>query len=278
MKRANKIASFATIVCLIACATIYLTANAKQPSRRTSKPKYTLIMQDDFNGDSLNSKYWTKMTRNNNVPWKKWQSTHPSLFDVSNGRLRLYGRVNDGIDPSDTARYILSGIESQHKVYIKYGKVEVRARMNKVEGCVPAIWMSQEHYLPYPDYAEIDLVEHIGTSNTISQTVHTNYIDKLGKKDYPKHQVNPTYDVTRYNVYGIEILPDKLIFTMNGTTTHVYPKIKTSEEGQYPFGLDEMFLKLNIEAGYNKWLQHVDFDNFPIYMDIDWVKFYKLNE
>ncbi|MDO5447805.1 MAG: glycoside hydrolase family 16 protein [Prevotellaceae bacterium] len=189
------------LVILTLCAAVYMTADARTPSKR-STPKYTLIMQDDFNGDSINSKYWNIMTRNSVATWAKWQSTNKELFDVSNGRLRLYGKVNNGIEPNDTARYLLSGIESRHKVKIRYGKVEVRARMNGVEGCVPAIWMSTESYLQYPDFAEIDLLEHIGTFETVSQTIHNNYTDKLNKKDYPKHQVNPVFNASKYNVYA----------------------------------------------------------------------------
>ena len=245
------------------------TAVSEQTGRN-----YKLVFREDFNGIALDTNFWRIIPRNREVEWSAHMSSHPSVFELSHGRMRLYARLNDHLDINDTAKYIVGGIDTKGMVGITYGKVEVRARMTGANGVVSAIWMATTTPKTYPDYMELDLVERISERQEVDQTVHNNYVDKLNILDNPQYQAKPRVKPEKYNVYAVEILPDQVIFSINGKPTLIYPRINTTQIGQYPFGSCEMYLKLNLEAGFNKWLRDIDFTRFPVYMDIDWVKFY----
>ena len=268
------IAAAVLFVLLLSCLVLFAYDNMSNPLPDSPKQKYRLIFREDFNGDTLDLKHWRKIPRNVKVAWSACLSDHSSLYDISDGRLRLYARENTGVNSGDTAKYLLGGVETKNMVGFTYGKVEVRARMTGAQGVVSAIWLVATKPKPYPDYMELDILEHINERMTADQTVHNNYIDKLGFKDKPLYQVKPQVNYLKYNTYAVEVLPDRVIFSINGRKTLVYPRIETQHAGQFPFGSGELFLRLNMEAGYNKWLRDVDLSKFPVYMDIDWVKFY----
>lgn len=238
--------------------------------------KYTLVGVDNFDGKTLNDQYWKKIKRYPNGPqWNKYMSNNSSLYSFKKGYLRLYARVNKGIERNDTAHYLTGGISTENKLTVKYGKIEIRARISQAQGVWPAIWLGPNNIedKKYPKYGEIDIVEHYNYDNTIVHTVHNNYTDQLKIKT-PKNDARVEVDVTKWNVYAVEILPNAVIFSINNQETFRYPKIQTNEEGQYPFGLD-MFLMIDMQVG-GKYLK-VNNKTFPAYMDIDWVKFWKYN-
>ena len=78
------------------------------------QPRYELIWQEDFNGSTFDEKYWTKIPRGN-ADWCRHMSDEPSLYEVKDGNLILRGKVNDGIVPQDTARYITGGLYTKDK-------------------------------------------------------------------------------------------------------------------------------------------------------------------
>ena len=44
----------------------------------------------------------------------------------------------------------------------------------------------------------------------------------------PPHSATGKIDTNGYNVYAVEILPDELIFSINGEKTFSYPRIQDS--------------------------------------------------
>ena len=266
MKRRLLLVAICSVICL--CALVLVNAQPqKQPHR------YQLVWQEDFNEKQLDRQCWSLMTRRQSNAGRYF-AQHSALYKLKNGYIRLYGRVNTFL-PSDTAKYLTCGIETRHKKTIGYGKVEVRARIHAAKGAWPAIWLrgDEKKYETYPDYAELDIVEYLNHDSFVYQTVHTNYIDKLKIKDNPQYFVKSDVKASKWNVYGVEILPDMIVYSVNGKETLRYPRIKTDKEGQYPFGC-QMHLMLDMQIGGN-WVGEIDPKDFPAYMDIDWVKFYE---
>ena len=96
----------------------------------------------------------------------------------------------------------------------------------------------------------------------------------MNEKQNPPHTAKAAIDSDGYNVYGVEILPDKIVFSVNGKTTHTYPKIETDKEGQFPFGTPYYILiDMQIEGA---WVGKVNPEELPVRMITDWVKVYKL--
>ncbi|MBM6993655.1 MAG: glycoside hydrolase family 16 protein [Prevotella sp.] len=242
-------------------------------------PSYSLVWQDDFNESQLDTTRWSYVKR---YPWKPFttMSKHKSLYDLRNGRLRLYCRINKGLDKTDTALYITGGITTRNKYAFSFGKIEVRARIMGTQGTWPAIWTLTEDWdnntFGSKGYAEIDLMESINRDATAHQTVHNYYIDFLKKQQHNKYHVEHPINFRKYNVYAAEILPDRIILSINGKTTLVYPKIETAaKEGQYPYGnLQNLFIEMQYGG---TWVKTIAPKELPAYMDIDWVKVYRYN-
>lgn len=262
-------------VVLAICSQTFL--RAKAAGDPPALPSYRLAWHDEFNGHELDTTSWS-YCRRAPVPWAKYMTADPRLYEVRKGRLRLYGRVNNGLLPRDTARYLTGGVCSEHKRTIRYGKIEVRARIQSAVGCWPAIWTSSDPKprRQYPYRAEVDLVEHYNDEAEVRYTVHSNYTDILKKTKQPVAQTRAALRRHKWNVYTLEILPDCLIYSVNGNKVHVYPRVEAdSAEWQYPFGKDPCYVLLSMQIG-NKWLRTVHSADFPVWMDIDYVRLYEL--
>lgn len=238
--------------------------------------KFELVFFDDFNKRHLDETAWSIIPRNK-YGWGKYMSPHPSLIKSKCGYLRLFARRNDGIAKNDSAQYLTGGISTEKKKTIRFGKVEVRARIHGAVGSWPAIWLLKSEpnkTWPDPDYSEIDILEYPNQEKYIMQTVHNYYTMHLKRTEDPLHTARPVVNAEEYNVYSVEILPQAVVFRVNGEETFRYPKIETREIGQYPFGC-ESYLIIDMQVGAS-WLPEPQPDSFPAYMDIDWVKFYDL--
>lgn len=235
---------------------------------------YTLVWQEDFNGTKLDTTKWSIIPRK---PWQPfwWMSSNKSLYDLRKGRLRLYCRRNNGLEPSDTARYLCGGVWTNKKFVVKYGKIEVRARVVGVQGSWPAIWSinyDPENTWGTKTYTELDLMESINRDKTAHQTIHNYYVDIKKGLPHDAYHVEAPIDYRKYNVYSAEILPDRVIMGVNGKTTLVYKK--KDIEGQFPYGLPQILI-LDMQFGGSKWVGKVDPSQLPAYMDVDRVRVYK---
>ena len=238
------------------------------------KPTYKLIWQEDFDSTELDTTRWSRIKRD--VPaWRRHMSTHERLYDLRHGRIRLYCLRNTGWLKGDTAKVVTGGISTEGKWHFSgYGKMEVRARISGAQGCWPAIWITSVKYMNGPAGAEIDIMEYYNHDSHVVQTVHNNYASIQKKQKANEHSVCPAVNPKKWNVYGVEILPDKLVFTLNGRPTYTYPKMKGEDiKHQFPYGV-ESFLRMDMQWG-NPWLK-TDESDLPAYMDIDWVKYYKM--
>lgn len=235
--------------------------------------KYRLVWKEEFKGGVFNEAYWTKIPRGKPA-WQKYMSDYDKLYEVKDGNLILRGMKNDGLVKGDTAQYITGGLYTKNKKLLTWGKVEIKAKLNGATGAWPAFWMLPNEG-KWPDGGEIDIMEHLNYDSIAYQTVHTHYTYDLHISE-PKHGSTGPIDLDDYNIYTLEILPDRLVFSINGKVSLEYPKIKTDKEGQYPFGVP-FYLMLDMQIG-GDWVGPVDPADYPVEMLIDWVKFYKLIE
>lgn len=234
--------------------------------------KYRLVWQDHFDGNTYDNLSWSKITRGN-ADWKRHMSDADSLYAVRDGRLVLRGAVNTHLD-ADTARYVTGVLYTKHKRTIMHGKVEVRAKFGSAQGAWPAIWMLPDAEIKWPEGGEIDIMEHLNHDTIAYQTIHTYYTHVLKKDQNPPHGSTLPIDRDGFNTYAVEILPDSIILSINGKTSLVYPRIETTDKGQFPFGTPYyLLIDMQIEGS---WVGKADPKQLPVEMEIDWVKFYEL--
>ena len=241
---------------------------------RGGKNDYELIWKEDFKGKSINTGKWSKITRGKS-DWRKYMSDNETLYEVKKGKLILHGVENKGIAPNDTARFLTGGISTKGKFSICYGKVEVKAKLEAAQGAWPAIWMLPENG-KWPDGGEIDIMERLNHDSIAYQTVHSYYTFVLKEKKNPRPGGIGRIDPDGYNVYAVEILPDSIVFSINGHHTLTYPRIETDKKGQYPFGTPYyLLIDMQIEGS---WVGKANPAEYPVCMEVDWVKFYDLKK
>ena len=241
---------------------------------QAQQPVYELFWEENFNGPTINEKYWSKIPRGESE-WNKHMSDEPSLYEVRNGNLILKGKINENIVPDDPSPYITAGVFTKGKKTLTYGKVEVKAKLQGAQGAWPAIWMLPEKGR-WPDGGEIDIMERLNHDSIAYQTVHSYYTYVLKEENNPPHGSTGCINPDEYNVYAVEILPDSLVFSINGIHTFTYPRIETSQKGQYPFGTP-FYLLIDMQMEGN-WVGKVNPEDFPAEMEIDWVKMYVLRQ
>lgn len=231
---------------------------------------YELVWQDDFN--DIDDRYWSRISRGS-AEWRKYMSDDDSLYDLVNGCLVLKATVNDGAVPEDTASFLTGGLYTKGKFTLDYGKVEVRAKLPAARSVWPAIWMMPQSGA-WPDAGEIDIMEHLNYDRFIYQTIHSRYATVLSIKN-PVSSVKVPVKPEKYNIYGVEIMPDSLVFLVNGRRTMTYPRLTSGEHAgpvQYPFGTP-YYILMDMQIG-GAWVGPATGEDLPAEMKVDWIKVY----
>lgn len=254
-----------------------ITISSPNIAEAQSNHTLRLVWSENFNGKDLNLNDWNKAPRTT-ASWASHMTDNSSLYEVKKGRLRLWCKRNNGIALNDTATVLTGGITTRNKHIIKYGRVEVRARMKTAQGCWCAIWMSPNGY--NQPKAEIDIMEHVNHESKVYHTIHTGYTSDSKNKKF-KNQYTTSVNVKKYNTYSVDILPEATIYYVNGKETMRYERgaslrTKAEAEFQYPFGI-ESYLLLSVHYG-GTWVKSSNQRELPAYMDIDWVKVYELTK
>lgn len=243
----------------------------QKPGRE--KKDWQLVWQDDFDGSELDTSRWTRIPPNN-ADWGRHMTSDDRCYALADGKLFLKGIVNPDT-LTDPRPFLTGGIYSKGKFAFQYGRVEVRAKLEQAQGAWPAIWMlaEQQKYGAYPKNGEIDIMEHLNFDSIIYQTTHSYYTLNLGQKQNPPHSGTAKVVATEFNTYGLEWYPDKLVFTLNGLETFVYPRVEGVDPSQWPY--DQPFYLLIDQQLGGAWVGKVNPDHLPVQMIIDFVKVYQ---
>lgn len=241
-------------------------------SSLTKVDNWKLIWEDNFN-NSIDTRYWSKIPRTSaTVPWVRFMSDNENCFEIKDTSLILKAIENNFL-ANDTASYLTGGIWTKGKKTIQYGKIEIRARFSKTKGAWPAIWVLPNNTRKWPQGGEIDIVETVNHSDDITHSVHTPFTvyNPSVSKDYNQKIIH-IKDKTEYNVYGVIINEDKLLFTVNNGISFIYSKSIPEIEDQFPFS-DQKFLLIDMQLG--GMAGEIISNELPATMEIDWVRFYE---
>lgn len=257
---------------IIIALTLFLCLSGFINNRNDDKNDWKLVWQEDFNDGRLDTLTWGYMDRRGDQS-RKYHSSYNGCYDFNDCCIVIKGIKNNKFK-SDTASYLTGAISTKGKMkFTPPCKIEVRAKINSAGGAWPAIW-----FLPFeiekgwPADGEIDLMEHSNFDDYFTQTVHSSYT-KANPSSSPKRFTKVNFDGRNFNTYGVEIMPDEVIFHFNGKETMRYPKIDSLQaEGQFPFNRD-WYLMIDMQLGA-PFVGAVQDRDLPIDMEIDWVKYY----
>lgn len=247
---------------------------------------YSLLWADEFEGDEINLDNWSYQLGDgcdiNLCGWgnneKQYYTDRKANARTSEGNLII--RALAETTPIQGYNYSSARLNSKNKVDIKFGRVDVRARLPKGQGLWPAIWMlsTQEKYGTWPGSGEIDIMELVGNKpKEIFGTVH-----------FGKDFSNWTFKSSVYELEGGEDFSDDfhtfsllwrencIRFMVDG---EIYGKGITPSQtlpSGYPFNEEFHFL-LNVAVGGNLPGDPDGTTTFPQEMVVDYVRVYKEN-
>ncbi len=232
-----------------------------------------VIFRDEFDTDGeVNAEFWSLIGKGT-AAWQTDMSGKPEHSYVKDGNLVLVvKRDDDGVVRS-------GGIRTEYKVNIRHD-CHIEARIKFVDDCDnagQAFWLMPDSryqlYKGWPDGGEIDILEHSYLHDYIQQTVHSHYIDVVDPNNkYAGKAVYKGYNPGQYNIYGLDILENSLVFYTNGEKTMTYENMHLADEAemkQWPFTSDYYIILSASPVGAKNLTA-------PSYMHVDWVRVTKL--
>lgn len=126
-----------------------------------TRPGYTLVWNDEFEGSSLSSD-WTHEIGTGNNGWgnQELQYYRPENTEVRDGYLIIKAKAETfGGRNYTSSRIISEGMQS-----FKYGRIDIRAALPEGQGLWPALWMLGDSHntVGWPACGEIDIMEMVG--------------------------------------------------------------------------------------------------------------------
>ena len=121
-----------------------------------------LILQDEFNGSTLDGSKWTHEIGTGSNGWgnNELQYYREENTSVEDGYLTIEAR-NESFGGMN---YTSSRLISKDKQSFKYGRVDIRATLPEGQGLWPALWMLGNNFpsVGWPACGETDIMEMIG--------------------------------------------------------------------------------------------------------------------
>lgn len=257
----------------------FLFASCNNDKKEFTAPKgYELVWHDEFEYEGLpNPSYWSYDTTGNAYGW----GNNEQQFYTSNKKENAFvdGEFLHLIARKDSAggkAYTSARLTTKDKVDMKYGRLEVRAKVPGGRGLWPAIWMlpTNWEYGDWPRSGEIDIMEHVGYNpDSVFASAHTdayNHIEGTNKTKGIK--VDGLHN--QFNTFSLEWEPDAYHVYFNDNKYFTFVN-EGETYAEWPFD-KKFYLLVNVAVGGN-WGGKEGIDNsiFPKEMLVDYVRIYK---
>lgn len=220
---------------------------------------YTLVWEEQFDGDSLNLEDW-------NVEIHEPGWVNNELQEYVDSPDNIY--IEDGelvLKPIETGNgsYTSGRVNTQNKHDFKYGRFEARVKVPEGQGFLPAFWMmptSENLYGQWPRCGEIDIMEVMGqATDTSYATVHFGnpHSESQGTCVLEEGSFSD-----EYHVFSVDWEPGKIDWYVDGSLIHSETNWYSATEGQgeitYPAPFDQPFyIILNLAVG-GSWVGNPD--------------------
>lgn len=240
-----------------------------------------LVFNDEFDGQQLDPQVWFFETGDGSqygIPgWgnAELQWYLPDRAQLQDGMLTITARR----EASNGYNYTSARINTRDRFAFRYGRIEARIRLPAGQGIWPAFWLLSQDS-PYGSWAatgEIDIMEAInldGTGgNQIFGTIH--YGGESPDNLSTSERYTPSTDVSeQFHVYALEWDVDEIRWYVDDTL-YAVQNSWSSTAAPYPAPFDQPFyIILNVAVGGNFPGAPNRDTEFPVTMDVDWVRVY----
>ncbi len=240
---------------------------------------YSQVFADEFQQYSLDSNKWNSQYR-----WGPWLTINeekqfyvnrlqnpdfghsPFSFDGEHMTISAI-RTPEHLKSSANWKPYLSGaLTTYNKFKMKYGYVEIRAKLPKGKGLWSAFWLL--HNNDYDRRPEIDVVEYIGDKPNIAYNTYHYYLNGQLKSSPTMEASGPDYS-QGFHTYAVKWEPGLITWYVDGVERNRFQDGNASWE--------DMYLLVNLAIG-GKWAGDPDGNTqFPAQMTIDYIRAYQKN-
>ncbi|MBL7905770.1 MAG: glycoside hydrolase family 16 protein [Bacteroidales bacterium] len=233
---------------------------------------YQLVWNDEFDGNVLNTQFWSYETGAGGWGNNELQYYRPENTSVDGGVLTIEARK----ESYSGSAYTSSRLVTRDKKTFTYGRVDIRALLPKGQGIWPALWTLGNNIttVSWPACGEIDIMEMIGGSNR-EKTVHgTLHWENNGHAQYGQsYTLSSGIFADEYHVFTI---------IWDETTIKWYVNdVKFNEVDITPGHMTEFHLKqffiFNVAVG-GIWPGNPDATTvFPQQLKVDYIRVFQKN-
>ena len=241
---------------------------------------WQLVWADEFNGSKLDYSKWDISEDAFGGGNQELQLYTDRLKNVrvDNGKLIIQAH-RDSPNIQGTLRKFSSGkLRTKHRGDWRYAKIEIRAKLPIGKGIWPAIWMlpTYEKYGSWAASGEIDIMELNGLNpSEVLGTLHYGGKWPRNRSSGSKTKLFQGTFADDFHVFGVEWKEGEIHWTLDGKTWQ--KQKKWSVEGvPFPAPFDQRFhLILNVAVGGRFVGPPSVKTNFPVQMEIDWIRVYQ---
>ncbi len=255
----------------------YLPTDNSGYTTPLSYPGYTLVWNDEFNGDALDKEVWNQETGTGSNGWGNnelefYTSSTKNTF-LSEGNLIIEAREED----MGTSKYTSGRMTTMGKKEFKFGRIDIRAKLPVGKGLWPALWMlgANINDVGWPACGETDIMELIGKEpSAVNGTAHWGTSASHQFKG-AKYQLAAGNFSDEFHVFSVQWQQDSISWYVDD---NLYFKFKASDTGayDYPFNAPQFFI-FNVAVGGN-WPGSPDNNTiFPERMFVDYVRVFRQN-
>ncbi len=240
---------------------------------------WSLVWNDEFDGDRLNSEKWTPQVGDGCPGLCGWGNNERQTYTTSNvsvqsGHLKITAR-EESVAGRD---YTSARLRTLDKGDWKYGRFEVRAKLPVGQGMWPAIWMlpSVGVYGGWAASGEIDIMEARGqVPSTVLGTLHYGGSFPNNQSSGAPFTLSSGTFSEAFHTFVLEWTEGRMVWYVDGSPYQVQTEWN-SVAAAFPAPFDQEFhLLLNVAVGGN-FVGDPDASTvFPQSMEVDYVRVYQ---
>ncbi len=259
----------AVSLCAVMLASCKKDATQGSGTNTSTVPRavtYQLVWSDEFNGSGVDGSKWGIDVGNPGVNNEK-EYYQASNITETGGNLVITARKQTvGGQPYTSGKMNTSGHFAP-----QYGRIEARIKLPMVQGTWPAFWMLGNNIgsVGWPNCGEIDIMEHVNTTNTILGTMHWN-----GGSGHVQYGSSTNTTPGDYHVYAVEWDNSSIRWYVDNTlyvTGNIANNINNTGAFHAPF-----YIILNLAIGGDLPGNTINDAALPTTMMVDYVRVYNI--
>lgn len=241
---------------------------------------YELVWSDEFDDPLLDIERWQYETGDGTdygLP-AGWGNDEKQTYTVTADNSSITTDQGANVlrisaQKSNSGSYTSAKLTTKNFVSVRFGRVDVRAKMPSGKGLWPAIWMLGNNIkdISWPGCGEIDIAEMLGHEpNKMYATLHYTNGENKHEEVQGSKELSDIKFSDAYHVFSVDWDHEKITFLLDNTQVNQVPIAADMKEF-----LRSFYLILNVAVGGN-WPGNPDETTiFPQSMYVDYVRVFE---